>query len=160
MDQFRVVGTAVAIVVLVTAATGPLGPLAIPEEQSTQSLGEGNATVVVQSVPDRIPLERGRYGNDEYHLRVPDAEVTVSNLTGNPILNYNLAISELGTSQSSLHFLGEAGEGQMRVGMRERTLAAPEIEQDSYEARLKLVLRANDTERVLYNETATIEVEE
>lgn len=159
MDRRWVVAVTVVIIVAVTLATGPrVGLLTVPDQRATDSLGEGNATVTVTSVPETLTLEYGRYGNDEYHLRVPDARVEVANLSGNPILNYNVAITNL-TSGSSLHFLGEKGEGPLGLSYASTAFDPERIEQERYDARLKLVLRTNGTERLIYNESATVEVE-
>jgi len=159
MDRSWAVGMTVITIVVLTAATGPVGLLTIPEESATDSLGEGNATITVVSMPETLTLEQGRYGNDAYHLRVPDARVDVRKLAGNPILNYNLEIDGLGKSGSSVHFLGEGGEGQRSLSYEGGPIAQSEITQDSYEARLALVLRTNGTERVIYNQSATVEVQ-
>jgi hypothetical protein len=160
MHPNRVVaGTVVAILIL-TVATGPLGLYDVPETQATDSLGEGNATITVISMPETIPLEKGRYGNDEYHLRVPSAVINIENLSGNPILNYNLDIPAMGKSKSSVHFLGVAGEGRYNASFAESAMAAGEVTQQSYDAQLELVVRTNGTERIIANRTATIEVSE
>jgi hypothetical protein len=160
MHPSRVVAGTVAAILLLTVATGPLGLYDVPETQATDSLGEGNASITVVSVPERIPLEQGRYGNDEYHLRVPSAVVDVDNLTGNPILNYNLDIPAMGKSKSSVHFLGEAGEGRYHASFADSQMAAGEVTQKSYEARVELVIRTNGTSRVIHTQPATIEVVE
>ena len=160
MHPSRVVAGTVAVILVLTIATGPLGLYDVPESRATDSLGEGNASITVVSAPETIPLEKGRYGNDEYHLRVPDAVITIDNLTGNPILNYNLDIPAMDTSKSSVHFLGQAGEGRYRLSFADSAMAASEVDQGSYRARLEIVVRSNGTERVVYDQPATVEVQE
>ncbi len=160
MHPSRVVTGTVAVILILTVATGPLGLYDVPETQATDALGEGNATITVVSTPETIPLEYGRYGNDEYHLRVPAAVVDVENLSGNPILNYNLDIEAMGKSKSSVHFLGELGEGRQHITFADSAMAESAVENQSYEAHIELVLRTNGTERVVYEGPATIEVEE
>lgn len=161
MDSARGVVVATAgLVVMVTVATGPIGLLDVSGERSLESAGEGNASVTVVSEPDQAVLERGRQGGGVYYLRVPDVEVDISELRGNPILDYSLSIDALGYSRSSIHFLGNSGTGRTGISLSRDTFDESQIEQETYQAQLTVTLRTNGTKRVVYNETTTVEVEQ
>ena len=148
-----------AVVLLVTVSTGPLGPLDVSTQRfGGEAPGTGNVTVTSVSIAGQPTLEPGRQGGDVYYLRVPDAEVEIPDLTGNPSLTYSLDIEAFAYSRSSVHFLGPAGPGTRGISLARDTFEADRIDRDAYPARLELVLRGNDTERTVYNETTTVEV--
>jgi len=158
MDRTRGVTYAtVAVVVAVTVATGPVGLLAVPEPGTDGALGTGNATVSVVSAPEDVRIEGGEYGTDTLNLRVSEAVLDVDSVSGNPLLTYAIDIDELGYSRSSVHVLGPAQEGRIRVGIDRATFEASEITADRYEGRLRLVLRGNET-RTIYSEPVTVAV--
>jgi hypothetical protein len=155
-----VVFTAVGVIVLVTAASGT--PLwSVPEKGAGQApLGDGTASVSVVSTPEQATLEPGRQGGDVYYLRVPDTEIEVSQLRGNPLVSYSIDIDELGYSRSSVTSLGTVGEGGARLSLSEDALDGTRLERQEYEGQLRLVLRGNDEEQVLYDQPITIEVQQ
>ena len=161
MDTTRtVVALTVGLIVLVTAASGtPL--FSLPEGGfGADSPGQGTATVTVVSVPDRVTVEAGRQGGNVYYLRVPDAEVDVVDLRGNPILDYSVDIQALGFKRSSVHLLGSAGEGRLSVSLSETTLDPGQFEREAYDARIELVVRGSEGGRTIYAGNATVEVVE
>jgi hypothetical protein len=162
MDAARGTVFAVAgVIVLVAVATGPVGLVSVPDERfGGGSPGTGNATVTVVSSPGQPTLEAGRQGGDVYYLRVPDAEVEVEAVRGNPILEYSIDIEALTYTRSSIHFLGESGTGTRAVSFQSATFDAGRLDRETYRAELAVVVRADGTERVVYNEMATVEVRE
>jgi hypothetical protein len=154
-----VVLAAVGAIVLVTAASGT--PLwTVPEKGAGQApLGEGTASVSVVSAPEQATLEPGRQGGNVYYLRVPDTEVEVSQLRGNPLVSYSIDIDGLGYSRSSVTGLGTVGDGTARLSLSEDTLDGNRLEQTEYDGRLRLVLRGDGGEQVLYDEPITVEVQ-
>lgn len=157
----RVVLAVAAVVVVVTVATGPFGPLTVSNAFSgAQAPGTGNATVTVVTPPGQPTLEPGRQeGSDVYYLRVPDAGVEVSDLRGNPILTYSIEIEAFGYTHSSVHFLGEVGEGSQSISLSRSALEASRVENDSYRAQVELAVRRDGTERTVYTATTTVETE-
>ncbi|WP_340100243.1 hypothetical protein [Salinibaculum salinum] len=153
-----VVSIVTAIILLATAATGT--PLwTVPEAGADQApLGQGSASVSVVSMPDTATLDPGRQGGDVYYLRVPDATVDVSQLRGNPILTYSIDIDGLGYSTSSVNALANTGEGQTSLSISDVALEEDRLTQDRYEGELRLVLRGDGEETVVYSEPITIEV--
>jgi len=148
------------IIVLVAVATGPVGLVSVPDERfGGGPPGTGNATVTVVSSPGQPTLEAGRQGGDVYYLRVPDAEVEIEDVRGNPILEYSIDIAALTYTRSSVHFLGESGAGTRAVSFQPDTFEADRLDREAYRAELAVVVRANGTERTVYNETTTVEVQ-
>ncbi len=160
MEPVRGVPLAVVgLIVVVLAVTGPFGPFPVPTDHSgDQAPGTGNATLTVTDPPDQPQLEPGRQGEGVYYLRVPDAEVEVRDLRGNPTLVYTVAIEELGYSRSSVHFLGSAGPGRHSISLDPDTFEANRLDRDTYGATLELVLRTEGTARTLYRTETTVVV--
>lgn len=149
---------AVGIILLVTAASGT--PLwTVPAQGSGQPpIGSGSASVSVVSAPDRATLDPGRQGGDLYYLNVPDTEVEIAQLRGNPLLAYAIDIDKLGYSRSSVTGLATAGDGSASLSLSQDTLDGERLTQDQYDGTLRLVLRGDGEERVLYDRDITVEV--
>ena len=149
---------ALGVILLVTAASGT--PLwTVPAQGSGQApLGSGSASVSVVSAPENATLDPGRQGGDVYYLNVPDSDVQISQLRGNPLLTYSIDIDQLGYSRSSVTGLATVGEGRASLSLSQDTLTAGQLEQDQYNATLRIVLRGNGEEQVLYDQPVTVEV--
>lgn len=158
MDTRRgVVYGTVLLLVALTIATGPIGLVDVPSGEGVGGHGSGSATVIADSAPEVVTIERAQHGGDVFYLRVPDATVAVTDLTGNPVLDYSISIDELGYSRGSVHFLGDRGEGSHAISLAEDTFEEDRLEADTYEAELELVLRG-DEERTVLSEQVTVEV--
>ncbi|WP_302082448.1 hypothetical protein [Salinibaculum rarum] len=153
-----VVFAAVGLMVLATAATGT--PLwTVPDRGGDQGpLGQGTAEVTVVSMPDTATLDPGRQGGNVYYLRVPSATVDISQLRGNPIVTYSISIEGLGYGTSAVNGLERMGEGQANFSIESAALEGERISNGSYEGELRLVLRGDNGETVLYSEPITVEV--
>jgi len=149
----------VAVIVLVTVASGPLvGAVTVPEGGvSGPAPGTGTATVSVVSVPDRATLEPGAYDTDVSYLEVPDAVVDVSGVTGKPVLTYSLSVPEL-RSRSSVFFLEPGAEGRTELSMDRLSFDPGAVDRERYTGQLRLVMRGSGGERTLYEGPIVIEV--
>jgi hypothetical protein len=114
--------------------------------------------VSVVSAPDRATLDPGRQGGDLYYLNVPDTEVEIAQLRGNPLLAYAIDIDKLGYSRSSVTGLATAGDGSASLSLSQDTLDGERLTQDQYDGTLRLVLRGDGEEQVLYDRDITVEV--
>jgi len=147
-----------SLIILLTLASGPLvGFVTIPEPGTSSPPGTGNATVSVTSAPETVALDRGQHGAGLYYLEVPDTTIEISELQGNPILDYSIGIEELGYRRGSVVFLESVGNGTKSVQLERANFEQSRINQDQYEGQLQLTLRG-DTETVLLNRTVTVEV--
>jgi hypothetical protein len=113
--------------------------------------------VSVTSAPETAAIDRGQHGTELYYLEVPDTTIEISELQGNPILDYSIGIEELGYSRGSVVFLESVGNGTKSVQLERANFEQSRINQDQYEGQLQLTLRG-DTETVLLNRTVTVEV--
>jgi hypothetical protein len=161
MEPVRAVPLAVvALVVVGAVATGPLGPLTIPAAfADDRAPGTGNATIAVTDPPGEPRFAPGRQGEDVYYLRVPDAEIEVRELRGNPTLVYTVGIEEFGYSRSSVHFLGATGPGRLSVSLESDPFDGTRIGEDAYDATLAIRLHANGTARQVYRTETTARVD-
>ena len=137
-----VAGVAVVCILGLTLATGPAGPLEIGTEDGFEDPGSGTATVEVVSEPGTVALERSASGQDTLHLSVPTTTVAVSNVTGNPLLSYKLALDEIGFATDKITRLGQSGEGEFELEIDRRTFRSQEVANVT-EAVLTLTLRAD-----------------
>jgi hypothetical protein len=137
-----VAGVAVVCILGLTLATGPAGPLEIGTEDGFEDPGSGTATVEVVSEPGTVALERSASGQDTLHLSVPTTTVAVSNVTGNPLLSYKLALDEIGFATDKITRLGQSGEGEFELEIDRRTFRSQEVANVT-EAALTLTLRAD-----------------
>lgn len=151
--------TVAGLIVLVTAVSAT--PLwTVPEKSAGEApLGEGTATVSVVSAPEKATLEPGRQGGGVYYLRVSNIEVNVTNLRGNPVLTYSISVDELGYSRSSVNGLAGVGEGRAQLTIEPKAFDAKELTQKRYDGELRLVLRGDGNEEVVYNESIVVEVQ-
>jgi hypothetical protein len=137
-----VAGVAVVCILGLTLATGPAGPLEVGTEDGFEDPGSGTATVEVVSEPGTVALERSASGQDTLHLSVPTTTVAVSNVTGNPLLSYKLALDEIGFATDKITRLGQSGEGEFELEIDRRTFRSQEVANVT-EAALTLTLRAD-----------------
>jgi len=107
---------------------------------------------------ERATLTAGRFGAGEYTLRVPDATVAITAVEGRPLLVYRLEIDERGYTRSTTHFLSTESVGSYAASMSDDTFPPDTVNRTSYEGRLQVVVRANDTSRVVAERSTTVEV--
>ena len=154
-----VVWGVVALVVVTTLASGPLvGAVDLTQERESTAYGQGSVTVDNVTLPANATLMAGRFGAGEYTLRVPDAAVQIESVEGRPLLVYKIDIPERGYSRSSTHFLSADSAGAFAATLADDRFAPDTVDQRSYDAELRLLVRANDTSRVVAERSITVEV--
>jgi len=160
MDVERAtIWSVVGLVVVTTLVSGPLvGAVDLTTEPDRPALGSGSVTVDSVSLPDRATLTAGRFGADEYTLEVPDATVQITAVEGRPILVYRLSIPERGYTRSTTHFLSDRNTGAYSLSLAADTFVPSTVQNESYEGRLEIVVRANDSSRVVADRTIPVEV--
>lgn len=154
---------AVALIVAVTVLSGPLvGVVDLTYERGTgltDEAGSGSVDVAVQSLPDRGTISEGRYGSQKFYLRVPDAVVTLSNVTGQPLVKYDLDIPGLGLSTGTTAFVTDAAAGRKTLSISQQTFEPDELSQDRYDATVSVLVRADGNATVVAERSIVIEVE-
>lgn len=155
---------AITIITLVTLLSGPLvGAVDLtsePDTGITDDLGNGSADVSVLSFPETASISEGRFGSEQLYLRVPDATYRLSNVSGQPSIEYTLLLEENYYSTSTTSFVTAAEEGRRTASLDRVTFQRSELQRDRYNATLSLVLRANGNETVIREERFVVEVEE
>jgi hypothetical protein len=137
------VGVAVACILGLTLATGPAGLLNIGTESSFEDPGSGTATVEVVSEPGTVAFERSASGQDTLHLSVLTTSVAVSNIAGDPLLSYQVALDEIGFATDKITPLDRSAEGEFD----RRTFRSQEVASVT-EAALTLTLRGDEQVRL------------
>jgi hypothetical protein len=162
MDVSRVlVAVAVSAIVVTTVVSGPaVGLVDLTQPRvDLANLGQGNATVAAVDAPDTVRIERSLQ-SESYTLAVPDARLRLASVTGRPTVSYKVAIPGLNYTRGTTHFLDESDTGWVALAVEPDTLASDRIEATDYEGRLTITLRYNDTERIVHDESVTVEVVE
>lgn len=156
-----VVWGVVGLVLATTLASGPLvGGVDFTTDAEKPAFGEGNATIGEVSLPASAEIAYGRYGSGEYYLRVPDATVDLDDVSGNPLLAYEILIREMSYSRTTTHFISSSNTGSYTLSMERDSLAPEKVENESYDGRLRVFLRSNGTEQQLAARNITVEVTE
>lgn len=166
MEPHRIaVYATVAVVVGVAIASGPLvGAVDLTRESADPGdgadagvPGEGSVDVAVESLPETARLDRGEYGAAAYTLRVPDAHVRLSNVTGQPLVVYKIQLSALGYTAGTVHFVTAEHAGPFRLQLESDTVPPDGIDRDRYEGRLTVLVRG-DGERIVERRSITVRV--
>lgn len=160
MERERAVLVAtVGILLGVTVVSGPLVGVSLT---STESFDPGSGTIeaTVTETPETATLERGDHGAGVYYLRADAIEVDVESATGQPSLTYELFVTELGHTKSSITFLDDDADGTLDLEFDESTLEADRVDADAYRGVLRVIANDDDGERVLVERNVTVEVRE
>jgi hypothetical protein len=166
---------AVVVVVAVTLVSGPLvggidftKPREAPDSSFCQR--SGNASVSVVSVDESsFTLEQQSYGARSYLVDGEPTVVSVDDVTGCPLVSYEVRIPALGFFSRRVYFLGNGGEtpttkpGSPTTG---RTISMSlvggsfdpdSVDQRSYEGVLVVGVQG-DTNRTIYESNITVGV--
>jgi len=160
MLQYRsLVSLVAAVIVLVSLLTGPtLGLIAVPTEEPRE-LGTGSATLTVESMPDSATLRADSY-TDVHRLDVSPPVLSVSDVDGSPLITVSINVDRLEFSQGSVYTLEPGMEGHHSFPIRRSSIDSAEIDEESYEARVRVVLRDDSGRTVLDERNVTVEVTE
>ena len=156
----------VLVTVLASVASGPLvSGVDLTHEPDVLELDPGNGSVTVTSVDvpeDGFYLEPGKFGSDVYYLETPKVRANVSNVEGQPLVNYKVRITEANFTNLRIYFLGEEEEkaGGLNLEMPRSSLEPSVGANESYEAEVLVVVRDDegDGPRVVHRENVTVEV--
>ena len=129
------------------------------DTQTDGTLGDGSASVAVDSLPAEATLTPGRFDSEAYYLETPQIEVTAESVTGRPILVCQLDIPALGYSTSRLAFLNESATGPHTFQFETGPFGAEQLDNESYRGELSVFLRANGEKEVIASQNVTVVVE-
>lgn len=147
------------LVLATTLVSGPLvGPVDFTTAPAQQSLGNGSATVDDVSLPANTEITSGRFGAGEYYVDVPDATVSLVDVTGTPLLAYQFSIPALGYSRSTTHFVTSSETGTYGLSLERDAFEPSRVEKQTYDGAVTVFLRSNESERRLAERNVTVEV--
>lgn len=151
--QLVLVGAVVVALVL----TGPLVPGISLAQSEPDSLDDGNATVSNVAVDaDDVTITPGRFGTNVSYVRIPDATVTTEGIEGQPRVVYQLAIPELGIDHSEPKLL--TTEGRTTVRIDPMAVQPARLSKNSYEGQVTVRVQSHTVDRVVYDESISVEV--
>jgi hypothetical protein len=155
----------VALVCVTAVVSGPLVPQVdltasvSSDTQTDETLGNGSASLTVDSLPAGATLTPGRFDSEAYYLQTPQIEVTAESITGRPILVCHLDIPALGYSTNRLAFLNESATGPHVFEFETGPFGAEQLDAESYRGELSVFLRANGKKEVVASRNVTVVVE-
>lgn len=148
---------AATVILVFSLLTGPsLGLISVPSSKP-MALGTGTATLTIQSTPDVATLDGSTY-TDVHRINVPPVIVTVSNVSGSPLLTLSLDIDELNYSRGSVYTLSGGMNGRHSFAIQQASLDSDQVQNRSYDGRLRIVLRDDSGKTVLAERNVTVEV--
>lgn len=158
----------IGIIAVVAVISGPFGVVDLtPAHENCAGdvfPGDGNASVAVERAPTTGTLSQARFGASAYHLTVPPATVTVSDVAGRSTLTYKIRILDLSTELGSTTVLSPCTTGDHQLVIPDASFREEEIRQDSYDATLFVIYRGTEggaeVDRQLLARNVTVEVAE
>lgn len=147
-----------ATVVVALVLSSPIFGLSITQSGPPSTVGDGNATVSSVDVDaDSVHISPGRFGTDVSYVRLPDASVAVGDVEGSPRIVYRVEIPALDIDHSAENVL--SGSGPKTVRLTDVAVRPDRLSADSYDGRLSVRIQSYEVDRVVYNESLTVEVQ-
>lgn len=152
---------AVAFILTIILLTGPQSPLALGKpQQGEEKYLTGNASVeIVTAPPSSLKLEQASYTDSQYVLEIPSTFVSVSNVSGRPLLTYKVQMTELGRSELTIAELEPGTNRNITLSHEPVSINKQRVENNTYVAEIFIILRGDKT-RILYRDNVTIHVRE
>lgn len=148
----------VAVVVFALVLSSPLFGISLTESGPPATVGNGNATVTSVDIDaESIRITPGRFGTDVSYVRIPDARVDVTRVDGAPRLVYRVEIPALNIDHDATKVL--FGPETTTVRLDDVAVRPAELSADRYDARVTVRVQSYTVDRVVSNESVTIEVE-
>lgn len=123
-------------------------------------VGDGTASATVESLPtERLHVDDGRFGTDVRYLRVPDATVRVSNVTGTPRLVYRVQIPGLDVDESVTRLLREGQRGRVELRGVDVAFDPPTVTADHYDGTVSVRVQSFEVDETVLRVNETVEVE-
>ncbi|XGI82882.1 hypothetical protein ACEU6E_06245 [Halorutilales archaeon Cl-col2-1] len=162
MDMTRFIRLFSVLIILAgIGVSGSPFELISAEADNGVSLGnQGSVSVKQVSLSSKVfKLEPGMYGSETYYLHTPSATVEIREITGSPILVYKMEIPELGYTGTSLRFMEEKRDS-LKLSLRRNGFSPDEIQNNSYNGTVSVLVRNGNSTRSLYSDNVSIEVNE
>lgn len=151
-------GLAVAVVLAVTIAAGPLvTAVDLTGQAHPVPAGHGTADVRLLDTPHRATLVRGAFGSGTYHLEAPAAHLTVGAVRGNPLVEYVVRIPAIGLADVHEYHLRRTPNRTVGLTNRPFEVSPTKVNRDAYNATVEIRLQS-DAYRRLYRGHLDVEV--
>lgn len=155
--ETTVTALAVGVVAVTLALSGPAVSAVSFGPSPGGELDDGNATVASASLDGTAALTDGRFGTGVAYLRVPDATVRLSAVTGNPRLVYRVSVPGLGVDAAATTGLGPASR-RARVRVPDRAFEPATVDRDRYRGTLSVHVQSFAVYRTVLRRNVTVEV--
>jgi hypothetical protein len=162
MDVMRSISAlTVGGILVASLLAGPLvGAVDLSPAEERAIPGDGDAKVEIISVPSEGRLVPRGYADSGYLLSVLPATVEVSNLSGRPMLVYELRIRSVGYVASTTHFLDESFSGRQTLTLESAVLNRTSLPRETYRGELLVIKRAHERDTVIYRGNVTLQVDQ
>jgi hypothetical protein len=150
------------LVVLTVAFTfGPVVPgISLSSSAAEYEPASGSVNVSVSSVPESLTLERNEFGSGTYQLESSSVTTTVADVSGNPLVVYDLRIPKLQYNKETYRILSAGFEGELSIRATSDTVQPSRVSAGSYDATVTVLVRSDVGSRVVVTKNVTIEVVE
>ncbi|WEL16855.1 MULTISPECIES: hypothetical protein [unclassified Halorhabdus] len=150
----------IGVVIVTLVFSGPLVPgLSFGGSGPPATIGDGNATVSTVAVDaDAVQITPGRFGTAVSYLRIPDAKLSIDAVEGEPRIVYRLVVPKLDVDHAETRLL--AGPGDITVRLDDVAFVPGQLSADRYDGALSVRVQSLSTDRTVFNESVTIEVEQ
>lgn len=151
-------GVAVAVVLCVLLASGPLASGLVRPSGTPTTVDDGNATVASVDVPTtEFEITPGRFGTNVTYLRIPDAEARLASVTDHPRLVYRIEIPALDAELTATKIV--ADRGTHRLHLRDYGMDPATVTNERYDATVSVRVQSFAVDRTVYRENVSVEVE-
>lgn len=152
----------VFVILLTVVISGPLFPFVdfTHTTAASQAAGPDTATVELIELPeDEFRIAPGRFGAGTYLYSSP-ATVRIDNVSGSPMLVYELTVPELGRTVVTVVFLSDRYDGQrLTLELGRSSIDSALLQKSEYDGVVRLRLRTGSRTRTIHSQNVTIVVE-
>jgi hypothetical protein len=156
---------AVLVVAVVSVVSGPVGPVDLTTASECSDdvfVGDGNATVTAESVPDEATLSKSAFGAAVWRLQVPPTRVGVADVQGRPTVSFRIHLHELGRTVGTTTVLSRCTTGTVELSLPRSTFEPDAVTEERYRGTVTVVYRGTadgaSVERRLVRRNVTVTV--
>jgi len=148
------------LVVLVAAfAFGPALPnVALSSSAQEYEPASGSVNVSVSELPETLTLQPNGFGSGTYQLESSSVRTTVSGVSGNPLVVYDVRIPELEYNKETYRILSPDVEGTLTIRASSDTVQPSGVNASSYDATVTVLVRSDVGSRIVATRNVTVEV--
>lgn len=151
----------VLLVVVAAFVVGPVVPdIALSSPAQEYEPGSGNVSVSVSDLPEELTLERNEFGSGTYQLESSVVQTNVSDVSGNPLVVYDIRIPELGYNKETYRILSPDVDGALTIRASSDTVQPSKVDGTSFVATVTVLVRSDGGSREVATRNVTVEVVE